>query len=258
MGILGSAPPAIIGLRWTPRNGGAHQNHQTRDTHRDGPHTAPFDCPAAVRRCNGHVAAGGGFSGASRLSCHRIESRLDRELFLMQLVVRRRLLVGPGRCSAGDRRPGGVTRGQGHTDENTRAAPATRAPTIAKYQRRLMRAERTYRSRAVGQKRQPLLTIVASVMPDNPSAREQRWPMRCRNHDSEGPSRTHSAETRTGLSWAGQPGQFFAALQQQPYNSGAASPGTYAQAVQQSAYPDRHDQAFPQAVALYNQLTRGD
>jgi hypothetical protein len=57
---------------------------------------------------------------------------------------------------------------------------------------------------------------------------------------------------------SGQPGQFFAALQQQPYNSGAASPGTYAQAVQQSAYPDRYDQAFPQAVALYNQLTRGD
>jgi hypothetical protein len=55
--------------------------------------------------------------------------------------------------------------------------------------------------------------------------------------------------------------QFFVALQQQqqqPYNSGAASPGAYAQAVQRSAYPDRYDQAFPQAVTLYDQLTRGD
>lgn len=53
-------------------------------------------------------------------------------------------------------------------------------------------------------------------------------------------------------------GLFFAALQQQPYNSGQESPGSYAQAVQQSAYPDRYDQLFPQAVALYNQLAKGD
>jgi hypothetical protein len=54
--------------------------------------------------------------------------------------------------------------------------------------------------------------------------------------------------------------QFFVALQQQqqPYNSGAASPGAYAQAVQRSAYPDRYDQAFPQAVTLHDQLKRGD
>ena len=48
--------------------------------------------------------------------------------------------------------------------------------------------------------------------------------------------------------------QFFTALQRFPYNSGYQTPGTYAQDVQDSAYPDRYDAVFPEAVALYNQL----
>ena len=51
---------------------------------------------------------------------------------------------------------------------------------------------------------------------------------------------------------------FFAALANLPYNSGAQSPGSYAQDVQQSAYPGRYDVAFSQAAALYNQLTQGN
>lgn len=51
--------------------------------------------------------------------------------------------------------------------------------------------------------------------------------------------------------------QFFTALQRFPYNSGYQTPGTYAQDVQDSAYPDRYDQRFPEAVNLYNQLKQG-
>jgi len=51
--------------------------------------------------------------------------------------------------------------------------------------------------------------------------------------------------------------QFFTALKRFPYNSGYQTPGTYAQDVQNSAYPDRYDQRFPEAIALYNQLTQG-
>jgi hypothetical protein len=39
------------------------------------------------------------------------------------------------------------------------------------------------------------------------------------------------------------------------YNSPAHSPGFYAQKVQGSAYPDRYDQRFGDAAALYNRLT---
>jgi hypothetical protein len=38
------------------------------------------------------------------------------------------------------------------------------------------------------------------------------------------------------------------------YNSDAQSPGSYAQAVQVSAYPDRYDQRWQEAVDLYNRL----
>lgn len=47
---------------------------------------------------------------------------------------------------------------------------------------------------------------------------------------------------------------FFKALQRFTYNSGYQTPGTYANDVQDSEYPDRYDKRFPEAVALYNQL----
>lgn len=41
------------------------------------------------------------------------------------------------------------------------------------------------------------------------------------------------------------------------YNDPNVSPGTFAQDVQGSAYPDRYDQRFGDAVSLYNRLTTG-
>lgn len=41
------------------------------------------------------------------------------------------------------------------------------------------------------------------------------------------------------------------------YNSDANSPGSYAQAIQQSAFPDRYDQRMGDAQALYDQITSG-
>lgn len=41
------------------------------------------------------------------------------------------------------------------------------------------------------------------------------------------------------------------------YNDPNVSPGTFAQAVQGSAYPDRYDKRFGDAVSLYNRLTNG-
>ncbi|SKU47439.1 metalloendopeptidase-like membrane protein [Mycobacteroides abscessus subsp. abscessus] len=49
-------------------------------------------------------------------------------------------------------------------------------------------------------------------------------------------------------------GLFFAALAKLDYNNPARSPGSYAQAVQKSAFPDRYDKRFNDAVALYNRL----
>lgn len=49
-------------------------------------------------------------------------------------------------------------------------------------------------------------------------------------------------------------GLFFAALAKLDYNNPSRSPGSYAQSVQQSAFPDRYDQRFNDAVALYNRL----
>src|SRR5258708_11817258 len=136
----------IIRSDWALHDGGAQDNHQPRDTQRDGPHAAPFDCAAAVRRRDGHVSTGGGFSGASQFSRHRIESRLDRALLLMQLVV-------GAPCSSGlvavpqlTDVPAESRANIGTPTRNTKAPAATRAPTIATFQRRLMPAEVTHRS----------------------------------------------------------------------------------------------------------------
>lgn len=48
-------------------------------------------------------------------------------------------------------------------------------------------------------------------------------------------------------------GLFYDRLARLDYN-GRNSPGSYAQAVQQSAFPDRYDQRFDEAVDLYNRL----
>lgn len=48
---------------------------------------------------------------------------------------------------------------------------------------------------------------------------------------------------------------FYQHLAGMDYNDPNTSPGTFAQDVQQSAFPTRYDAAFPQAVAQYNRLT---
>lgn len=50
-------------------------------------------------------------------------------------------------------------------------------------------------------------------------------------------------------------GMFYHALENHDYNNTANSPGSYAQAVQGSAFPDRYDQHFQEAVDQYNRLT---
>ena len=47
---------------------------------------------------------------------------------------------------------------------------------------------------------------------------------------------------------------FYHALNRLDYNSEASSPGSYAQQVQQSAFPDRYDERFEEASDLYNRL----
>jgi Peptidase_C39 like family len=47
---------------------------------------------------------------------------------------------------------------------------------------------------------------------------------------------------------------FYDGLNAYDYNSDEHSPGWYAQQVQQSAYPDRYDERFPDAVELYEHL----
>lgn len=49
-------------------------------------------------------------------------------------------------------------------------------------------------------------------------------------------------------------GLFYDHLETLDYNSDAHTPGWYAQAVQRSAFPDRYDQRFGDAVALYDRL----
>ncbi|OBH02423.1 hypothetical protein A5695_11835 [Mycobacterium sp. E1747] len=50
---------------------------------------------------------------------------------------------------------------------------------------------------------------------------------------------------------------FFSRLKRLDYNSEAQSPGSYAQAIQQSAFPDRYDQRMGDAQSLYDQISGG-
>lgn len=50
---------------------------------------------------------------------------------------------------------------------------------------------------------------------------------------------------------------FFGRLARLDYNNTSRSPGSYAQQVQQSAYPDRYDQRMTEAQALYDRLAGG-
>lgn len=50
---------------------------------------------------------------------------------------------------------------------------------------------------------------------------------------------------------------FFQRLARMDYNSDAHTPGWYAQAVQQSAFPERYDQRISAAQALYDRITEG-
>lgn len=47
---------------------------------------------------------------------------------------------------------------------------------------------------------------------------------------------------------------FYDGLNAYDYNSDAHTPGWYAQQVQQSAYPDRYDERYPEACDIYNRL----
>jgi N-acetyl-anhydromuramyl-L-alanine amidase AmpD len=80
------------------------------------------------------------------------------------------------------------------------------------------------------------------------------------DHDSAGPFQqqyewwgTVSEEMDLRLSAA----MFYNHLAKLDYNNTANSPGSYAQAVQGSAFPDRYDQHFQEAVDQYNRLTSG-
>lgn len=50
---------------------------------------------------------------------------------------------------------------------------------------------------------------------------------------------------------------FYERLAKLDYNNTANSPGSYAQAVQRSAFPERYDQKFPEAQAVYKRLAGG-
>ena len=50
-------------------------------------------------------------------------------------------------------------------------------------------------------------------------------------------------------------GLFYERLSRLDYNNTSRSPGSYAQQVQQSAYPNRYDERFGEAIALYNRLS---
>lgn len=61
------------------------------------------------------------------------------------------------------------------------------------------------------------------------------------------------ADCATCMDVAKSAALFFGRLLKLDYN-GSRSPGSYAQAVQQSAFPDRYDQRFAEASALYDRL----
>jgi len=50
---------------------------------------------------------------------------------------------------------------------------------------------------------------------------------------------------------------FYSALAKRNYNDPNRSPGSFAQSVQQSAFPTRYDERFADAVAIYNRLSGG-
>lgn len=50
---------------------------------------------------------------------------------------------------------------------------------------------------------------------------------------------------------------FYVRLAKLDYNNTAHTPGSYAQAIQQSAYPDRYDQRMSDAQAIYDRLSGG-
>lgn len=52
-------------------------------------------------------------------------------------------------------------------------------------------------------------------------------------------------------------GLFYDQLVKLDYNNPSNSPGSYAQAVQRSAFPDRYDQRFGDAVEIFNRVTAG-
>lgn len=52
-------------------------------------------------------------------------------------------------------------------------------------------------------------------------------------------------------------GLFYDRLARIDYNSPARSPGSYAQQIQQSAYPDRYDQRMAEAQSIYDRLSGG-
>lgn len=82
---------------------------------------------------------------------------------------------------------------------------------------------------------------------------------------SVGPMQQQVRKGATGQWWWGDArtcmdptlsaGLFFDRLARLDYNNTSRSPGSYAQQVQQSAYPDRYDERFNEAVALYNRLS---
>lgn len=51
-------------------------------------------------------------------------------------------------------------------------------------------------------------------------------------------------------------GLFYGRLANLDYNNTSRSPGSYAQQIQQSAFPSRYDQRFAEAVTLYNRLVQ--
>lgn len=53
-------------------------------------------------------------------------------------------------------------------------------------------------------------------------------------------------------------GLFYDRLAKLPYNGTSKTPGGFAQQIQQSAFPDRYDQRWNEAVALYNKLANLD
>ena len=66
------------------------------------------------------------------------------------------------------------------------------------------------------------------------------------------------ADARTCMDPTLSAGLFYEALKRLDYNSTVRSPGWYAQAVQKSAFPDRYDQRFNEAAAIYDRLVGGE